>query len=254
MLPISERKLLKFDGGEAIGISNRWEKGQYCAVLTKAGIVGCGIYDLPIAAEFDLAVAICRGTPARPLVVPEDLFESRIVDATPKARSYGIEPGMKGRQAVELMLKAGATASTTTAPAVQVRTLDHVTIVVSDLDRSRKFYCGILGMREVPRPTFTFPGLWFQAGDTQIHLIGAHEGASAPGASPLPENVRPGRSMHYAFEVADARSACEHLMAAGVRVLAEPRLRPDGCVQVFMLDPDGHVVEVFSRPQLESRL
>ena len=91
MLPVSERRLLKFESGEAIGISNRWQKGQYCAVLTEAGIVGCGIYDLPIAAEFDLAVAICRGTPAKPLVVPEDLFESKIVDATPKARSYGIE-------------------------------------------------------------------------------------------------------------------------------------------------------------------
>ncbi|MBI1901925.1 MAG: DUF1805 domain-containing protein [Planctomycetia bacterium] len=250
MLPVSERRLLKFESGEAIGISNRWQKGQYCAVLTQAGIVGCGIYDLPIAAEFDLAVAICRGTPAKPLVVPEDLFESKIVDATPKARSYGIEPGMKGRQAVELMLKAGAGGGAATAPPVQVRTLDHVTVVVSDLDRSRKFYCGILGMREVPRPTFSFPGLWFQAGDTQIHLIGAHEGAAAPGAPPLPAQVRPGRSMHYAFEVADARAAHASLIAAGVRVLAEPRLRPDGCVQVFMLDPDGHVVEVFSRPPL----
>jgi len=97
---------MQFNHGEAIGISNRWERGQYCTILTRAGLVGCGIYDLKIAAEFGQAVAICRGTPAKPLVEPEDLLESKIVEATPQAQALGIQPGMTGRQAVELLLKA----------------------------------------------------------------------------------------------------------------------------------------------------
>jgi uncharacterized protein YunC (DUF1805 family) len=97
---------MEFENGSAIGISNRWQKGQYCTILTAAGIVGCGIYDLKTAAEFGQAIAIARGTPAKPLVEPEDLLEAAIVDATPEARAAGITPGMKGKEAVELLLKS----------------------------------------------------------------------------------------------------------------------------------------------------
>ena len=108
-IPRTVSRPLEFQGGSAVGISNRWERGQYCSILTPAGVVGCGIYDLETAAEFDLAVAIAKGTPAKPLVEPEDLFDAKIVGATPKARSFGIEPGMTGREAVERMLQAGGT-------------------------------------------------------------------------------------------------------------------------------------------------
>src|SRR5262245_58895399 len=107
-LPRSVQRALRFENGQAVGISNRWDRGQYCTILTQAGLVGCGIYDLKTAAEFGQAVAICRGTPARPLVEPEDLLEARIVEATPQARALGVEVGMTGREAVELLLKAGA--------------------------------------------------------------------------------------------------------------------------------------------------
>src|SRR5882724_936071 len=105
-IPSTTNRKLKFDHGEAIGMSHRWQKGQYCSILTKAGIVGCGIYDLKTAAEFDLAIAIAKGTPAKPLVEPEDLFHSKIVGVTPKAESFGIRVGMTGKEAVELMLQA----------------------------------------------------------------------------------------------------------------------------------------------------
>jgi uncharacterized protein YunC (DUF1805 family) len=105
-LPRVTQRELQFENGRAIGISNRWEGGQYCSILTKAGIVGCGIYDLETPAEFDQAIAIAKGTPACPLTEPEDLFDARIVGITPKAASYGIRAGMTGREAVELMLKA----------------------------------------------------------------------------------------------------------------------------------------------------
>lgn len=105
-LPRTTSRDLHFTNGTAIGTSNRWQQGQYCSILTRAGIVGCGIYDMQTPAEFGQAIAIAKGTPASPLVEPEDLFDARIVDCTPKAASYGIEIGMTGREAVELMLKA----------------------------------------------------------------------------------------------------------------------------------------------------
>ncbi|MDA1017819.1 MAG: DUF1805 domain-containing protein [Planctomycetota bacterium] len=105
-IPRTISRNLQFENGTAIGISNRWNKGQYCSILTEAGIVGCGIYDTRTAAEFGQAVAIAKGTPEHPLVEPEDLFAAKIVDATPQAKALGIEIGMPGKAAVELMLKA----------------------------------------------------------------------------------------------------------------------------------------------------
>jgi uncharacterized protein YunC (DUF1805 family) len=108
VVPRTVSRELKFANGTAIGVSNRWNKGQYCSILTEAGIVGCGIYDLETAAEFSLAIAICKGTPAKPLVEPEDLFDSKIVGATPQAEALGIRKGITGKEAVELMLRAKA--------------------------------------------------------------------------------------------------------------------------------------------------
>jgi uncharacterized protein YunC (DUF1805 family) len=105
-LPRTISKPMQFHNGCAIGMSHRWHKGQYCSILTEAGVVGCGIYDVKTAAEFGQAVAIARGTPAKPLVDPEDLLEARIVDATPLAQQLGITTGMTGREAVERLLAA----------------------------------------------------------------------------------------------------------------------------------------------------
>lgn len=89
-------------------MSNLWEGGQYCSILTNAGIVGCGIYSIETPAEFGQAIAIAKGTPENPLTHPEDLYEATIVDCTPKAKEMGIEIGMTGRQAVERMLASVA--------------------------------------------------------------------------------------------------------------------------------------------------
>ena len=106
-LPRTISRPIQFTNGCAVGISNRWHKGQYCVIMTEAGLVGCGIYDVKTAGEFGQAIAIARGTPQNPLVNPEDLFDAKIVDATPRAKELGIQIGMTGREAVELLLAAG---------------------------------------------------------------------------------------------------------------------------------------------------
>ena len=251
-IPRTVARELHFEHGSAIGISNRWLKGQYCSILTPAGIVGCGIYDLKTPAEFDQAIAIAKGTPANPLTEPEDLFDAKIVGATPKAASFGIRVGHTGREAVELMLQASAKPQaetrTAAAGAIQVQSIDHVTLVVKDLARSREFYVQQLGMREVPRPAFSFAGLWFQAGKTQIHLILEFAG-SGPAGNLLPAEKRTSRTQHLAFLVEDAAAAAGRLKELGVPLLGSPKPRPDGYMQVFCTDPDGHVVELCSAPK-----
>lgn len=128
---------------------------------------------------------------------------------------------------------------------IQVKSIDHVTLVVKNLERSREFYVDGLGMTEVPRPSFSFPGSWFQAGATQIHLIQEHVG-TPPAGNPLPEQFRTSRSQHFAFVVDNAEAAFARAQELGMKVVASPKSRPDGFVQVFLNDPDGHVVELCS--------
>jgi catechol 2,3-dioxygenase-like lactoylglutathione lyase family enzyme len=59
---------------------------------------------------------------------------------------------------------------------------------------------------------------------------------------------RSSRNHHFAFEVNDARAAAERLKAVGVELLEDAKLRPDGAIQVFLTDPDHHVVELCSTP------
>jgi uncharacterized protein YunC (DUF1805 family) len=105
-LPTARNEILNTPHGQALGTSYRWPGGQYCAIHTSRGIVGCGIYDVNIAGEFGMAVAIARGTPAKPLCEPEDLYEAKIVEASEPARKLGIEPGMTGMEALTKLLAA----------------------------------------------------------------------------------------------------------------------------------------------------
>ena len=53
---------------------------------------------------------------------------------------------------------------------IQVKRYDHMTIISKDLEATRHFYVDLLGMDEVDRPAFPFPGIWLQCGDISIHV------------------------------------------------------------------------------------
>lgn len=247
--PSSSSRWIQLKHGYALGICNLWNRGQYCSIITPAGIVGCGIYDLKTPAEFGQAIAIAKGTPANPLKEPEDLLEAKIVGMTPKAASFGIVSGITGREAVELMqlasLKIESKPVENPASLLQVKAFDHITLVVKDLGASQNFYVNLLGMRQVARPPFSFDGLWFQLGRVQMHLILEYEG-SAPAGNLLPREKRQTRGPHFAFEVEDAEATIGILKQNNISILSGPKLRPDGYVQVFISDPDGHMVELCS--------
>ena len=54
---------------------------------------------------------------------------------------------------------------------LKIETIHHVSLPVKDLARSKQFYSEILGLTEIARPPFDFPGAWYQVGDRQLHLI-----------------------------------------------------------------------------------
>lgn len=106
-LPRVINRVLQFENGSAIGHYTLWEGGQYCAIFTRRGVVGCGAYHVPTMEHFGQAVAIARGTPQNPLVQPEDLYSAKIVEASRQAQDLGIRVGDTGREAVEKLLAAG---------------------------------------------------------------------------------------------------------------------------------------------------
>jgi catechol 2,3-dioxygenase-like lactoylglutathione lyase family enzyme len=129
---------------------------------------------------------------------------------------------------------------------VEITRLDHSALVVSDLERARRFYGGVLGLTEVPRPSsFTFGGCWFRGNGFELHLILAADTTAPPGFGELGKGATRGLAHHLGFEVPDLAAVEAHLRANDVTILGGPLPRSDGAVQLYVLDPDGNFLEFF---------
>ena len=54
---------------------------------------------------------------------------------------------------------------------MKLERIHHASLCVSDLDRAKIFYSEVLGLEEIARPDFPFPGAWYRAGGNELHLI-----------------------------------------------------------------------------------
>lgn len=121
---------------------------------------------------------------------------------------------------------------------MQIAQLNHVAIHVADVERSAAFYRDVLCLTPIPRPAFSFPGAWFRLGhDQELHIIGQRQQAV----------VSHNRGNHYALLVDDLSAWEKHLIACQAQFVPR-RLRPDGAEQIFVVDPDGHYVELCTLP------
>lgn len=121
---------------------------------------------------------------------------------------------------------------------MKIHELNHVAIHVADVERSNEFYHGILQLEPMPRPAFDFPGAWFRLGVSQeLHLIGKRDQSVTSGS----------RSNHFALRVDDIGEWEKHLQKVGAGFRPKKQ-RPDGAWQIFLRDPDGHFIELFTPP------
>ena len=123
---------------------------------------------------------------------------------------------------------------------MHIAQINHVALHVADVERSVAFYREVLRLESIPRPAFTFPGAWLRlGGDQELHLIGERKR----------EVVSHNRGNHYALLVDDLDAWERHLVAKGANFVPRRR-RPDGAWQIFVIDPDGHYVELCTPPSI----
>lgn len=114
----------------------------------------------------------------------------------------------------------------------------HLSYSVSDLERSQRFYEDVLGFEQIARPDLGLPGAWYSAGNVEVHLIAAPEGADL---GTRPSAITP-LANHQAFEIEDYEKTRQWLDGLGVEVMGTSPERG----QMWIRDPDGNVIELIA--------
>ena len=127
-----------------------------------------------------------------------------------------------------------------------IESLHHVSIPVADLERAKQFYEEILGLTEITRPPFDFPGAWYQLGDRQLHLI-VHDESTFREKKHVDS-----RDIHFAIRVNSYRKTRDFLLSKGFQPEADDEFKRmkenpqsiTGWPQLYIMDPDRNVIEL----------
>ncbi len=124
--------------------------------------------------------------------------------------------------------------------------IHHIAIIATDYERSKAFYCGVLGMKIIAE---TFRA---ERGSYKLDLAvpggGQLELFSFPGSPPRPTRPEAAGLRHLAFATTDIAAVCAELAHNGIA--AEP-VRVDaltGRRYTFFADPDGLPLELYEQP------
>jgi catechol 2,3-dioxygenase-like lactoylglutathione lyase family enzyme len=113
--------------------------------------------------------------------------------------------------------------------------IDHVQLAMppGEEDKARRFYTGLLGLLEVPKPAELADrgGAWFESGPARIHL-----GVEA--------NFRAAKKAHPAFLCQNYAALIASLRNAGVEVADAENL--EGSPRCHIFDPFGNRIELVS--------
>ncbi|KKO51757.1 VOC family protein [Paenibacillus sp. DMB20] len=111
----------------------------------------------------------------------------------------------------------------------------QITIPKGSEEEARNFYCGLLQLKEIPKPQSLLGrgGFWVQVGDQQLH-IGTEDGV---------DRLR--TKAHLAYEVEDLRSLERLLADNGIQV--EESVPIPGYERFEFRDPFGNRVEFIKR-------
>ena len=113
--------------------------------------------------------------------------------------------------------------------------LQHYTIEPSNLERTKDFYCEVLGLKNGFRPPLGFPGYWLYSGGVPtVHLLGKRmprEGIVVRGTKKKFKDT--GRFDHIAFAASDISGVRRKLKAKKVKFREQVIPRTSG-QQIFL--------------------
>lgn len=119
---------------------------------------------------------------------------------------------------------------------IEFERLHHVSLVVRDLERAKRFYSDVLQFQEIERPPFKSKGTWYAIGNHQLHLI------ENPDGETLRNSDIDSGDGHFAVWVKSYKQTVEWLDQANVRYEARPQ-SVAGFTQIYIVDPDHNVIE-----------
>lgn len=125
--------------------------------------------------------------------------------------------------------------------------LNHYFVRATDLERTKNFYCDVIGLKVMDRPTFPFPGYWLGTnGKIQVHMGPANipnQEQYYLGTSPKSPSDNSGVVDHIAF-LADEPLAFSQLFDK-LKMDVRKRFFPEfKLYQMFVRDPDGLMIEL----------
>lgn len=114
----------------------------------------------------------------------------------------------------------------------------HASFIVEDLDRSLKFYKGVLGLKEDDsRPEMSYPGAWLKLGDEQqLHLL------RLPNPDPKDRPEHGGHDRHIALKVNSLDELKKRLTENNISY-SQSQSRAH---VIFIRDPDCNTLELIS--------
>jgi lactoylglutathione lyase len=123
--------------------------------------------------------------------------------------------------------------------------ITYAGIRVTDLERSLRFYCEGLGLKERGRGTMSHGGTFVSLEDPESHFQLELNLYPPDSRFATPYVVGEGLD-HLGLDVADARGLIERLRSMGARVAVEPWLEANRYWIGFVEDPDGIWIEIQS--------
>lgn len=131
-------------------------------------------------------------------------------------------------------------------PKISIKAFNHVSREVLSLEKSKEFYCDILGFQVIPRPPFDSEGYWLFGHGLNLHLV-------MTTTPKYRSDLKVRRIQHFSYalprvdhvafiteDIESVKTVLDHYDV----FYKHEKPENTGIEQIFLFDPDGNVIEI----------